>query len=58
MRKPNEKEKSEMMQHRVEIMRQMLINGHVDVNWAIKNILGFDKKSEYRKLKISRVFNE
>jgi hypothetical protein len=23
-----------------------------DVNWAIKNILGFDTKSEYRKSKL------
>jgi hypothetical protein len=57
MRFPTEKEKTELMKTKIELMRTMMINGQVDVNWAIKNILGFDKKSEYRKHKIDNIFN-
>lgn len=57
MRFPTEKEKAELMKTKIELMRTMMINGQVDVNWAIKNILGFDKKSEYRKQKIDNIFN-
>lgn len=39
-----------------EILKELMITGYLDVNWAIKNILGFDTKSEYRKYKISKLF--
>lgn len=57
MRFPTKKEKAELMKTKIELMRTTMINGQVDVNWAIKNILGFDKKAEYRKYKIDNIFN-
>lgn len=44
-------------QHKYELLKELMITGYLDVNWAIKNILGFDTKSEYRKSKINRIFN-
>ena len=37
------------MRNRINIAQNMIIDGYIDINWAIKNILGFDKKSEYLK---------
>jgi hypothetical protein len=39
-----------------ELLKELMIKGHLDVNWALKNILGFDTKSEYRKSKINKLF--
>ena len=50
---PN-KEKYELLYH--FSTKELMITGHLDVNWAIKNILGFDTKSEYRKSKINKLF--
>jgi hypothetical protein len=44
-------------QHKYELLKELMITGYLDVNWSIKNILGFDTKSEYRKSKINRIFN-
>lgn len=41
-----------------ELLKELIITGYLDVNWAIKNIFGFDTKSIYRKYKINRIFNE
>ena len=56
MRGPNDKEKAEIMKARLEMMRDMISDGRVSKEWAIKNILGIDKKSEYRKNKIDNIF--
>lgn len=56
MRGPNDKEKAEIMKIRLEMMRDMISDGRVSKEWAIKNILGIDKKSEYRKHKIDNIF--
>lgn len=45
------------MKERVDIMKTLMTHGYVDVNWAVKNILGFSTKSEHRKWKIDRIFN-
>jgi len=52
-----EEAKLKMMKDRVDIMKTLMIHGYVNVNWAVKNILGFSKKSEHRKWKIDRIFN-
>lgn len=57
MRTPTDIEKLEIMRNRINIAQNMIIDGYIDINWAIKNILGFDKKSEYRMFKIKRIFN-
>ena len=57
MRTPTDIEKLEIMRNRINIAQNMIIDGYVNINWAIKNILGFDKKSEYRMFKIKRIFN-
>jgi hypothetical protein len=41
---------------KMDIASLMIGDGRLSVDWVIKNVLGFDKKSDYRKLKISRVF--
>lgn len=41
-----------------KLLKELMITGHLDVNWAIKNILGFDTKSEYRKYKINKLFRD
>jgi len=41
-----------------DLLKELMITGHLDVNWTIKNIFGFDSKVEYRKAKIKRLFNE
>lgn len=56
MRQPTDKEKAEILKNRIELMRTMMADGHISANWAIKNILGIDKKSEYRKNKIDNIF--
>ena len=53
-----EESRLKMMKERIDIMKALMIHGYVDVNWAIKNILGFSKKSEHRKWKIDRIFSE
>lgn len=57
----NDKKKRELMMGKIDIMKTLLlsdgsIGGSIDVNWAIKNILGVDKKS-YRIYKIKKIFN-
>lgn len=42
--------------HKYEFLKELMITGHLDVNWIMKNILGFDTKSEYRKYKINKLF--
>lgn len=44
-----------MSKHRYELLKELIVTGHLDLNWAIKNIFG--SKSEYRKSKINRIFN-
>lgn len=44
------------MMGKIDIMKTLLLSGSIDVNWAIKNILGTDKKS-YRIYKIKKIFN-
>ena len=57
MRTPTDIEKLEIMRNRINIAQNMIIDGYVNINWVIKNILGFDKKSEYRMFKIKIIFN-
>lgn len=41
--------------HKYDLLKELMITGQFDINWAIKNIFGFDSKSEYRKAKIKRL---
>jgi hypothetical protein len=43
--------------YKYELLKELMITGHLDINWTIKNILGFDTKALYRKAKINRMFN-
>ena len=49
----SDKKKRELMMGKIDIMKTLLsdglIGGSIDVNWAIKNILGADK--------IKKIFN-
>ena len=40
------------------LLKELMITGHLDVNWVLKNILVFDTKSECRKSKINKLFRD
>lgn len=40
-----------------KLLKELLMTGQIDLNWAIKNIFS-DSKSKYRKSKIERLLNE
>lgn len=39
-----------------KLLKELLITGQIDLDWAIKNIFN-DSKSKYRKFKIERLLN-
>ena len=58
----SEKEKIESLRSRAEAFKLMTssIYGTPDINvqWAMKNIMGFDSKNEIRKFKIDRIYGK
>jgi len=46
-----------ILNDKIELMKNLISNGSISYNWVINEILEFEQKSEYRKEKIKRVFN-
>lgn len=54
----NELLKIEALKSRIDLANIMSSSGFVSTDWVMKNVLGFNTKSEIRKFKIDRIYGK